>query len=88
MMYERPNLKQNRVFQSSSQTLPLMLDLFLVYIFLEVKNEFFLIKMRELKFNSHRRHHYFVLEPEIVIDVEVAMVCGFRRDGVGVNLHG
>lgn len=33
MMYERPNLKQNRVFQSSSQTLPLMLDLFLVYIF-------------------------------------------------------
>lgn len=72
IMCERPNLNQNKVFRSSSQTLPLMLDSSLVEIFLEAENELLLIKKQESKVDFHRRHHCSVMALEIDISLEVA----------------
>lgn len=48
------------------------LDLFLVDIFLKVGDEFFLMKYMNQKVDSHIRNYFFIMEPDIKRDVEVA----------------
>lgn len=84
---EKLVLKWNQAFRSSSHMLPLMLDQYLLDIFLEVKNELFLIKTRESKVVSHTQRHFSILGPEIVIDAEAAMKWGIRCSATGVYLQ-
>lgn len=87
IMCERPDMKRNHLFCSSSRMIQLTLDSFMVEIFLEVENELFRIK---------RENQKLILIDDAIVpfwnqkykDAKVAVESSFRCGKVTVYLQG